>query len=208
MDRCTYIPADAARERLDALAEDFAYMGDALEDVRECLDGLMQGLEQMPDKETSRRILEHYDKARRKHPHFADCLLDDCGEFGTRNMAPIVAKWRDVAERHRRLTPEMVLSAEVSEINDAVSEGDYEHAEEEVFDAIAVLLRWLDMIRAKGWDGGIEFGAKWKKVPYDAAEPKKTDADYYREKCARETPEEHRARLDRINERNARRAGR
>ena len=109
---------------------------------------------------------DHYRKARKKHPHFADNLLDRTmlargihahdvpreegfneEAFEREHIAAIQKRWLMEDALKGAVTPEKVLLCEISEVNAAVAEKDYGHALDECLDCIAVVLRWMDMIR-------------------------------------------------------------
>ena len=106
-------------------------------------------------EEIVKMVVDHYAHACEKHPYFADFLLDEnrmvlgrpCEKVNRRHLAAVQKEWLRKDAMNRNVTPEKVLLCEVAEVNDAVSIEDYKQAEYEIFDCIAVLLRWLEMIR-------------------------------------------------------------
>ncbi len=100
--------------------------------------------------EVAAKVAEHYEHARRKHPHFADRLflweesVEDAG--GTlADMRNILAVEKD---KHRVLA-ETVLNCEICEAIHALACGDKANAVAECYDAIAVLLRMVDVIEGR-----------------------------------------------------------
>lgn len=101
------------------------------------------------------RAREHYLHACAKHPVFADALCEDLpsaprkrGQSGPRYRA-----MRDGASARGECTPSHVLLAEMGEVLDACFDGDYGQAEEELYDCVAVIMRWMDMVRRKRMGG-------------------------------------------------------
>lgn len=89
-----------------------------------------------------KQIIDHYVHACSKHPHFCDGLLfsDNIGDYVRLNKVS-----HDACE----INPcaESALNEEVAEVLLALAEGDKEHAIEECYDTIAVLLRIIDEVR-------------------------------------------------------------
>lgn len=101
------------------------------------------------------KIQEHYDHAREKHPYFCDGLTgkDIYGRESClylHDYYSAESKWRkeEVENRSKNgtLKAEHVLGSEYYEILEAYARGDIPHAIEECYDAIAVLLRVIDVL--------------------------------------------------------------
>lgn len=113
------------------------------------------------------RALCHYDHAKQKHPYFCDGLLPTQVLY---TMAPgeipspmtkdsalhvINVKLRASRERIRRGTFSAsilwneLLDCEVWEATEAIAKGDKAQAVEELYDAIAVCLRAIDVIEGR-----------------------------------------------------------
>ncbi len=99
--------------------------------------------------------MAHYDHAREKHPAFADALCEDLASAPRKraSSAGFYKALRDEARTRGECTPSLVLWAEMAEVQDACFEGDYFQAEYEIYDCVAVLMRWLDMVREKQASG-------------------------------------------------------
>ena len=107
------------------------------------------------------RMYKHYAHAREKHPYFCDAIapvdLDEERRKGTladyqENTSYSLATVREnvaVDAQKGRLTWEMLLLCETWEISDAIANGDTAHAVEECYDAIAVLLRAIDVLEGR-----------------------------------------------------------
>jgi hypothetical protein len=100
------------------------------------------------------KIREHYEHAKQKHPYFCDSLLpkyiskpDRCKQI----KGCLEASRLEIEERTAEniLTPRDLLNCEVWEINEAVNNGDTAAAVEECYDAIAVLLRMVDVLEGR-----------------------------------------------------------
>lgn len=91
------------------------------------------------------RMQKHYDHAVRKHPMFCNTLTrKSMGQW-------IMDENKDRAtlrlcEEKGIVSADDVLRSEVSEVFSAISQNDFEHAIDECYDAIAVLLRIADML--------------------------------------------------------------
>lgn len=95
-------------------------------------------------------ILKHYVRAREKHPYFCDHLLPawsidkikSCIAFNLEcKRTRIKAGVRD----HNLMWNE-IAGCEVWEATEAMANGDKAHAVEELYDAISVLLRTIDVL--------------------------------------------------------------
>lgn len=92
------------------------------------------------------KIREHYEHARTKHPYFCDRLVMNI------DFAPSLENARAYLQQNieRGLVEfEDVLDCELREIQVAISQGDEAHAVEECYDAIAVLLRVIDVLEGR-----------------------------------------------------------
>lgn len=106
-------------------------------------------------------ILKHYAHAKEKHPYFCDAIapvdLDEERHKDTladyqENTSHSLATVRDniaCDAQNGRLTWEILLLCETWEIIDAIANGDTAHAVEECYDAIAVLLRTIDVLEGR-----------------------------------------------------------
>lgn len=100
------------------------------------------------------KIAEHYCHAKRKHPYFADRLCPDWldPKQRTKIIGNTLAKCRKYIEndiaRHR-LMWDALANCEVWEIHEALARGDKAAAVEECYDAIAVLLRTVDVLEGR-----------------------------------------------------------
>ena len=109
------------------------------------------------DSEVALKIAEHYCHAKRKHPHFADRIIDNYGggpqtRLAVRAMEQELQMTREfLADRIKdeRVNPNVLLWCEVMEANLAYAQNDIPHAVEECYDAIAVLLRVVDVLEGR-----------------------------------------------------------
>ena len=98
----------------------------------------------------TRRIYKHYAHAREKRPYFADTILDSVDTPD--RMAKLLRIDRDRLKLYAELgcvRPIDVLECEVSEVMDALSNGDNAAAVEELYDCIAVCLRTIDVLEGR-----------------------------------------------------------
>lgn len=95
------------------------------------------------------KIAEHYCHAKRKHPYFADKLFVDDNikdaEGCLECVRTILGIERNLCEVHA----ETLVNCEIAEICEAILLGDNAHAVEECYDAIAVLLRMVDVLEGR-----------------------------------------------------------
>ena len=102
-----------------------------------------------------RRIWAHYEHAREKHPRFCDILG---AGIGTPNVPEKTAVSRILAERREKLAIETergvltwpsLLMCEMFEVLAEIADGKTDAAVEECYDAIAVLLRVIDVLEGR-----------------------------------------------------------
>lgn len=129
------------------------------EDVGKVIDRLFKA---QPFIDThAHRITDHYLHAREKHPYFCDAIapvdLDEERREGSladyqESTSYSLATIRDNVAydaQNGRLTWETLLLCETWEISEAIAKGDTAHAVEECYDAIAVLLRTIDVLEGR-----------------------------------------------------------
>ncbi len=114
------------------------------------------------DAEMVIRIAEHYCHARRKHPYFADMIVDFCGNEPKSSSASCLKKAREILCDEIKdgcVQAIMVANVEAAEIVNAFASGDKAHAVNECYDLIAVILRMVDVLEGRqklGKEGGGE----------------------------------------------------
>ena len=102
------------------------------------------------DAERVIRIAEHYCHARRKHPHFAHTLFLEADDESAAARTLVRTRFCLNCEwRNGEVVAETVLNCEICEAIHALACGDKAHAVEECYDAIAVLLRMVDVIEGR-----------------------------------------------------------
>ena len=102
------------------------------------------------DAERVIRIAEHYCHARRKHPHFAHTLFLEASDESAAARTLVRTRFCLNCERRQgEVIAETVLNCEICEAIHAFACGDKPHAVEECYDAIAVLLRMVDVIEGR-----------------------------------------------------------
>ena len=100
----------------------------------------------------SRRLSEHYVHAISKHRYFCDALVDnrryrsDGGPDNHLDLARMMIRTR---KSEGRLDFLDLADCEIAEMFAAYAKGDKEHAVEELYDTIAVLLRAVDVIEGR-----------------------------------------------------------
>lgn len=95
------------------------------------------------------KVAAHYRHARAKHPHFAAALYPnegfgffaECAKSQLKAMRKLIGIGKSNAET--------VLMCETAEAREAYARGDRAAAVEECYDAIAVLLRMVDVLEGR-----------------------------------------------------------
>lgn len=104
------------------------------------------------------KIKQHYNHAQQKHPYFCDGLLPTQVKDGMTEEAMIhIIAWNLNVERKRlkrgielgNVLWNEVLNCEVWEATEAMADGNTAAAVEECYDAIAVLLRTIDVLEGR-----------------------------------------------------------
>lgn len=94
-------------------------------------------------------LLQHYNHARRKHPHFADRLFILGHGSHLELNERLLEKERQFIQSQIDagcVSAESILSCELREAAVEVSRRDWKLAVEELYDSAAVILRMIDMI--------------------------------------------------------------
>lgn len=97
------------------------------------------------------KVAAHYRHARAKHPHFADTLYfeEECMRF-VEESSSFLNIWRTLTEPwDNKQDANSFLMCELAEVRDAYARGDRAAAVEECYDAIAVLLRMVDVLEGR-----------------------------------------------------------
>ena len=103
-----------------------------------------------------KQVIRHYRHAREKHPYFADALI----LAATQKRADIMlSEFRDQLKREiadGECYAETVMLCELWEVMDALKQGESGRAVAELYDAIAVLLRMVDVLEGRQKLGGAD----------------------------------------------------
>ena len=93
-------------------------------------------------------ILKHYAHAKEKHPYFCDTIT--ClSESGADTHLDIYRSTLKAEADNGCVEADTVLMCEFYEAIQAYTHGDTAHAVEELYDAIAVLLRTIDVLEGR-----------------------------------------------------------
>lgn len=102
------------------------------------------------------KIREHYEHAKKKHPYFCDRLYLSQGMSTKEDMLSYLqSKLKRIRQSLAadkecgRLCADLVLNCELVEIEEAICLGNTAAAIEECYDAIAVLLRIIDVLEGR-----------------------------------------------------------
>lgn len=106
------------------------------------------------------KIAEHYCNARRKHPYFCD-IITCLSDVGADTHLDIYRPTLKAKVDNEAVEPSILLGCEFYEAIQAYTKGDTAAAVEECYDAIAVLLRVIDVLEGrqalgKPQEGGAE----------------------------------------------------
>jgi len=98
-----------------------------------------------------RKIQVHLEHAKRKHQHFADALTYEYVEPNTPARALSIFRDQIAAQiRDGKVYAKTILNCELAEVYEAIAAGRAEDAIEEIYDAVAVLLRMAEWVNEKG----------------------------------------------------------
>ena len=100
------------------------------------------------------KIREHYEHAKEKHPYFCDWVIPETytPKEIRKRIDDTLQKCREdiaLAEGVGVLSWDDILNCEVWEVFNAIAKGDTAAAVEECYDAIAVLLRVVDVLEGR-----------------------------------------------------------
>ena len=110
-------------------------------------------------------IERHYKHAKEKHPYFCDRIIPgkdysgNVGEEIKKNLREIRIRI-DRSIKSQRCEWDELLNEEVWEVLEAIHNGKNDHAVEECYDCIAVLLRVIDVLEGRQPLGKPKEGAK------------------------------------------------
>lgn len=93
-------------------------------------------------------ILKHYAHAKEKHPYFCD-IITCLSESGADTHLDIYKSTLKAEADNGCVEADTVLMCEFYEALQAYTHGDTAHAVEECYDAIAVLLRTIDVLEGR-----------------------------------------------------------
>lgn len=103
-----------------------------------------------PYAEHDGRVAKHYAHAREKHPYFCDTMCRPCFPFD--HVAFLLEDYRNRIA-HTMSTRQVLwvdlLGCEAYEALEAICKGDKAQAVEELYDAVAVLLRAIDVLEGR-----------------------------------------------------------
>ena len=100
--------------------------------------------------EVAAKVAEHYEHVRRKHPYFANTLFFlERNAFEAARTLATTRLFLDSERGEGEVVAETVLNCEICEAIHALACGDKANAVEECYDAIAVLLRMVDVIEGR-----------------------------------------------------------
>ena len=102
------------------------------------------------------RAASHFLKAVRKHPRFADKMFGNYSYDEARDDLDYVRRTLCEDERNGRLIAEALLLCETAEAEVAYQSGDKAATIDELYDAVAVIMRMIAVVEGKQKLGGAE----------------------------------------------------
>ena len=102
------------------------------------------------------RAYEHFAKALRKHPRFADALFANPEVANAAKALADARRWLAHLEAHGELDGAMLAMCELDEAQLAHAQGDKAACVDELYDAVAVLMRMIATVEGKQKLGGVK----------------------------------------------------
>ena len=107
----------------------------------------------MPSDFSTRARL-HYAKALRKHPRFADALFGDDAADDAQDVLDAMRRELDYLAKNNWLDASALATCEICEAQLANAKGDKAACVDELYDAVAVLMRMIAVVEGKQKLGG------------------------------------------------------
>ena len=102
----------------------------------------------------TRRAYEHFVKAVRKHPRFADALFSDDAADDAKDVLDATRRELDYLAKNNWLDASALATYEICEAQLANAQGDAAATVSELYDAVAVLMRMIAVVEGKQKLGG------------------------------------------------------
>ena len=104
--------------------------------------------------EFSHRAVAHYAKALRKRPRFADALFGDDAADDAQDVLDAMRRELDYLAKNNWLDASALATCEICEAQLANAKGDKAACVDELYDAVAVLMRMIAVVEGKQKLGG------------------------------------------------------
>ena len=111
--------------------------------------------EMMPDN-FAFNAASHFLKAVRKHPRFADALFGDDAPDDAQDVLDAMRRELDYLAKNNWLDASALATCEIAEAQLANAHGDKAACVDELYDAVAVLMRMIAVVEGKQKLGGEE----------------------------------------------------
>ena len=111
--------------------------------------------EMMPDN-FAFNAASHFLKAVRKHPRFADALFGDDAADDAQDVLDAMRHELDYLAKNNWLDASALATCEIAEAQLANAQGDKAACADELYDAVAVLMRMIAVVEGKQKLGGVE----------------------------------------------------
>ena len=102
------------------------------------------------------RAASHFLKAVRKHPRFADALFGDDAADDAQDVLDAMRRELDYLAKNKWLDASALATCEICEAQLANAQGDKAACADELYDAVAVLMRMIAVVEGKQKLGGAE----------------------------------------------------
>ena len=111
--------------------------------------GRFVAAEEMMPTDFYQRAVAHYAKAMRKHPRFADALFGDDSADDAQDVLDAMRRELDYLAKNNWLDASALATCEIAEAQLANSQGDKAACVDELYDAVAVLMRMIAVVEGK-----------------------------------------------------------
>ena len=104
----------------------------------------------------TRHAYEHFAKAVRKHPRFADALFSEDAADDAKGALEQARREIGYLAAHNWLDGDSLTQCEIAEAQFAYTQGDKATCVDELYDAVAVLMRMIAVVEGRQKLGGAE----------------------------------------------------
>ena len=124
-----------------------------IEETKAEIEVFVAAAEMMPEN-FAFKAASHFLKAVRKHPRFADALFSEDEKEDARGALEQARREIDYLAKHNWLDGDSLTQCEIAEAQLAYVRGDAAACVDELYDAVAVLMRMIAVVEGKQKLGG------------------------------------------------------